>query len=301
MAAIPRWGQVIGVLLLVVFVALSVEAYFGPGLRSRLLALGPGSVSEPQIVPPRVFYEPGSTVQLGQKSIGSEGQDRVIQESDTVLLGATGQLVRLGPGGRVTDVQSADGASTLVANLGAWDRAAERLTGTTAQYQSGRWVVGEVRVPSVGAELHPVGAPDDSLTDGFWLGPDPDVARVRRVDDRDRPAVRLRANKNTSALMLETRQPLPTLDGMLVSVSVVVRGQPGKVIALTLKDVADASGTAAMVTDQHIAAEAWTTLSVRRRMVHPSPEDNVSVGLIGADGGDWFEVRELDVFLGVVP
>ena len=109
---------------------------------------------------------------------------------------------------------------------------ADRLAGATARYQGGRWIVDQTPLQSVGADLHPARAPSEAQTDGFWLGPDPEAGRVRRVGDRDHPALRIRASKKTPAMMLETREPLPTLDGTLVSVTALVRGQPGKTMVL---------------------------------------------------------------------
>ena len=102
-------------------------------------------------------------------------------------------------------------------------------------------------------------------------------------------------------MMLETREPLPSLDGTLVSVIAIVRGQPGKTIALTLEDVLDASGNTESVTERRPATEAWTRLTVRRRVAFPSEKDRIAVGLVDADAGDWIEVRDLEVVLGVVP
>ena len=65
---------------------------------------------------------PGSTVQVGQVGIGSRGQDRAFQAGDVVLLGATGQLVRLEESGRLTELRPAEGASLQVTSLGPWDR-----------------------------------------------------------------------------------------------------------------------------------------------------------------------------------
>ncbi|PYN43497.1 MAG: hypothetical protein DME00_26905 [Candidatus Rokuibacteriota bacterium] len=37
------------------------------------------------------------------------------------------------------------------------------------------------------------------------------------------------------------------------------------------------------------------------QVVHPAPGDNFAVGLIDPRKGDWFEVRELSVFVGTLP
>jgi len=50
------------------------------------------------------------------------------------------------------------------------------------------------------------------------------------------------------------------------------------------------------------ADDAWQTLVNRRAQVtHPAPGDNFGVGLIDPRKGDWFEVRELSLFVGTLP
>ncbi len=50
------------------------------------------------------------------------------------------------------------------------------------------------------------------------------------------------------------------------------------------------------------ASEEWTTLTVRAQKVyHPAPGDNFSLGLFGMEVGDWFDVRELSLFVGILP
>ena len=113
--------------------------------------------------------------------------------------------------------------------------------------------------------------------------------------------MRLRASRKAALFSLNSREPIPSLDGVLVTITAVVRGQPGKTIVLALRDVTDAAGNAETVADRRQTSEEWTTLSVRRRVVYPSPGDSYSVGIMDAEGGDWFEVRDLTVVLGVVP
>jgi len=293
--------QAVGLVLLVAFVALSVEAYFGPGLRTRLLGSVSGDFAHLNGVPPRVFYEPGATARDGQKSVGSEGQERRLLEGDTVLLGETHQLVWLGPGGRTTALPADDGASTSVANLGAWDPATGRLTGTTARAQGGRLRLDDLPLPSLAAALNPPGAPGEALTDGFSIGPDRDAGRVRCVSDRDGSAVGLRASRSVLFFSLDSRQPLTTLDSVLVSISAVVRTAPGKTMMLALRNTIDASGDAESVSDRRPTSDEWTRLTVRRRVVYPSSRDSFSIGIVDADGGDWFEVRDVQVVLGVAP
>ena len=300
-SAVPPWAAVIGAVLLALFVALSVEAYAGDGLRNRLLMSGRGGVASPETVPARAYFCRGSGVRLGQPCWGSEGQDRALLEGDVVLLEGTRQLVQLLPGGRTAAIRAANGASTTVVNLGAWEAAEDRLSGATATYQNGQWTLPPSTLASVGAELHPARAPSEALTDGFTLGPNDAVGRIRRLSGRDAATIRFRANVKSPTFTLDSRQPLPTLDGTLVSVRAVVRAEPGSTLVLAINDVVDAAGRSETTTERQAAGDDWLTLTVRRRMVYPSQADMFSVGLANAEAAAWFEVKELDVFTGVNP
>ena len=43
------------------------------------------------------------------------------------------------------------------------------------------------------------------------------------------------------------------------------------------------------------------TLRVQRRVTFGSPNDRYSIGLVEVRNRDWLEVRELGVYLGVLP
>jgi len=72
-------------------------------------------------------------------------------------------------------------------------------------------------------------------------------------------------------------------------------------MALIWRDaVGTGSAESSMV--QTDADNAWQTLAIRRdQVVHPAPGDNFAVGLIDPRKGDWFEVRELSLFVGTLP
>jgi len=299
-SAVPAWAMAVSGVLLALFVALSVEAYAGDGFRSRLMALILGGAPTDG-VPARVYYDHGSSVRIGQKGWGSEGQDRTLSVGDVVLLEGTRQLVQLLPGGRTAELRVPNGSSTTVVNLGAWDAAEDRLSGVTATYQNGQWTLPPSLLTSVGAALLPARAPSEALTDGFTLGPNDDAGRVRRLSGRDASTIRFRANIKTPTFTLDSRQPLPTLDGTLVSVRAVVRAEPGSILMLAINDVVNAAGQTETAMERQPAGDDWLTLTVRRRMVYPSQADMFSVGLVNAEAAAWFEVRELDVFTGVNP
>jgi hypothetical protein len=298
---VPIWGQAAALIVLVAFAALGFEAFAGPGPRTRVLGWLPGGSEQATSAPARALYQAESSVRVGMPGLGSEGQERTLVEGDVVLAGDSGRLLRLESGGRAVELRPDEGAATFISNLGAWDASAGRLGGTMARYHGGRWTMDPLDLAPVGAALHPPDAPDDALPDGFTLGPEEDAGRIRRVDERGNQAIRIRASRKASALTLESRRPLPTLDDAFVTVRAVVRGQAGKTLTLTVSDVVDVAGRVESGVDRRTASEEWTTLTVRRRMAVPSPNDLYAVGILDAEGGDWFEVRSVDVFVGVVP
>lgn len=298
---VPTWALAAGIVLVLVFAGLVVQAYTG---RSLLAGLVPGPSSE-QVTDTaglRALYVPGSTVQIGQAGIGARGQDRSFGAGDIVLLGAAGQLVRLEASGRLTELRPAEGASLVVANLGAWDPAAGELAGLEARYAGGAWSIAAPPLQAAGASLHAQEAPEEELTDGFQLVP-ATGGRVRRFTTSTGPSVRIRPNGRMPALRVEGWDPLPTLDGATVTVRATVRAAEGANVELALADVLDEAGAVQKTADRRIAAddEAWMTLRVQRRVTFGSPRDRYAVGLVEVRNRDWLEVRELGVYLGALP
>jgi hypothetical protein len=301
---VPLWALAVGAILVLVFAGLVVQTFAGGSLFGRVAALVLGSHSE-QVADGdrlRVLYVPGPTVQSGQVGIGSRGQDRAFQSGDTVLLGATGRLVRIEDGNRLTELRGADGSSALVTNLGAWDASAASLAGLTARNDHGTWIVDAPPLQPAGAPLHVQGAPEEDLTDGFQLTP-ATVGRVRRFETRDGPVVRIRPTGRVPSLALEGWDPLPSLDNVTVTVQATVRASEGASLELALNDVVDAAGTMQKTADRRTAddEDTWLTLRVERRVLFASPNDRYSVGLLEARNRDWLEVRDLSVYLGVLP
>jgi hypothetical protein len=301
---LPAWALAAGIVLVLVFAGLVVQTYSGRSLLGRLAMLVPGPSSE-QVTDTaglRALYVPGSTVQIGQAGIGARGQDRAFQAGDTVLLGATGQLVRLEESGRLTELRPTEGASLVVASLGAWDPTAGGLAGLKARYAGGAWSIEAPPLQSVAASLHAQGAPEEELTDDFQLVPTTG-GRVRRFTTSAGPSVRIRPNGRMPSLQIEGRDPLPMLDGATVTVRATVRAAEGANVELALADVLDAGGALQRTADRRIAAdeEEWMTLRVQRRVTFGSPRDRYAVGLIEVRNRDWLEVRELGVYLGVLP
>jgi len=190
----------------------------------------------------------------------------------------------------------------VVASLGPWDMATGALAGLTARAAGGTWAVEVPQWPPAGADLHPAGAPDEALTDGFALSP-PLAGRLRRIDTAAGPVVRVRPNGRTRSLQLEGRDPLPALDNVAVTVVATVRASEGADLELALNDVVDAAGTVQKTADRREATsdDEWLTLRVQRRVTFGSTQDRYTVGLLEVGSRDWLEVREFGVYVGILP
>jgi hypothetical protein len=295
---------VAGLVLVLVFAALVAQTYSSRPILGWLVTLVPGSHTEQvtDVDGVRAFYVPGSTVQVGEFGIGARGQDRAFQAGDIVLLGATGRLVRLEEGGRLTGLHAPEGTALLVTSLGPWDPAAGSLAGSMARYVGGSWVLETPPLQPAGAALHVPGAPEEELTADFQLTP-PMAGRIRRLGSADGPVVRIRPAGRAPALLLEGSDPLTTLDNVAVTVQATVRASEGATVELALADVVDAVGTVQKTVDRGSPTdeEAWTTLRIRRRVTFGSPNDRYSIGLVEVRNRDWLEVRELSVYIGVLP
>ena len=294
---VPTWAMVIGALLVLLFIGLSANAYFGGGLLDRLRALRPAREALPAASGLRAFYSPIETASVGMPGIGSRGQDRLLQAGDLVLLGASGRLVRLEASG-VTELAAGDGATVVVQNLGAWDEAAGRLAGQTARFVDGRWVVD---TPPAGSIFSLNGRRDEDLPAGFALVPAPSAGRARRQEDGDGLSVRIRAAENQPFVGLETRAPIDAPDGALVTVWAQVRARDDTTIGLTLDDVVDAAGAQEQASGRWSAPKGWTRVTLHRRVKFQSPNDRLAVGLVDARVGDWLDVRDAGVFVGALP
>ena len=301
---VPTWILAVGVMLVLVFIGLVIQTYSGRPLVSRLAAFVPGAGSE-QLADAdrsRVLYVPGATVQVGQVGIGSRGQDRVFQAGDIVLLGTTRQLVRLEDSGRLTEFRAAEGTPLRVMSLGPWDPAAGSLAGLVAHYVGQAWILEVPELQPVGSRLRVQGAPEEALAAGFQLVP-PTAGRVRWFDTADGSTVRIRPVGRIPSLAVESWDPLPSLDNAAVTVKATVRGSLGANLELALNDVIDASGTVQKTADRRGVTheDEWMTLRVERRVLFGSPNDRFSMGLVEVRSRDWLEVRELGVYLGILP
>jgi hypothetical protein len=127
--------------------------------------------------------------------------------------------------------------------------------------------------------------------------------RVRRVIADGGPTVRIRPTGRLEFLQIKGTSPLPALDNVTVTVQATVRASEGADVQLALTDVLDEAGSVQKTTDRRTASvdDELMTLRVQRRVTFGSPNDRYSIGLTDVRTRDRLDVRELGVYLGVLP
>ena len=286
-----------GALLVLLFLVLSANAYFGVSLLDRLKVFGQTSEPAPVASGRRVYYSRTDTVAPGMPGFGSRGQDRPLQPGDVVLLGGSGRLVRLDKDS-VTELPADAGTTVVVQNLGPWDAAGGRLAGQSARLVDGRWVVEQ---PALGGIFPTGGLRDDELPKGFALVPNPAISQSRVMETRDGTAVRIRAVDPNPFAGLQAHAIPDVPEGAAVTVWALVRAREDTTVGMTLTDVVGADGSSEQATARWPGPKNWTRVVLQKRLAFRAPEDRFSLGLIDARAGDWLEVRDVGVFVGALP
>ena len=289
---------------MILFGALVLETYSGRSTLSRLEALVPLPSSETLTDTSGVaaWYVPGAAVSEGQRGVGARGQERRLQPGDLVLLGDARRLVRLGPGGHLTEVRAAEGTTVQVVGQGEWDEAAGRLLGLTARFTGGSWIVDLPEARPAGPRLLEPDAPEEELPDGFTVTPS-GGGRVRRSNSPSGPVLRLRPNGRLRSLGIEGWDPLTRLSGVPVTVLAKFRASEGATVELSLVDALDEGGNVQRISDRRVIErdDAWQTLRLQRRMLFPSARDRYAINLVDVRNRDWLEIAAFEVYLGGLP
>jgi hypothetical protein len=136
---------------------------------------------------------------------------------------------------------------------------------------------------------------------GWTLSPSGAGADVRRFEDQDGPFVRVRATRPNAYVVLSATEPLAHLDDVPASLLGLIRvhGLGEARLTVTRKDPNGQTQTAMA---QASPGEAWTKLVVRMaRQNRSDPQANFALGVYGLAEGDWFDVRQFALVIGVEP
>ena len=237
----------------------------------------------------------------GTRVITPNGKPAVLVAGDTVLVGGSGEVLRLGRGAEFVRLRAREDQSIRLANVGMWVPETGKFGGLTAVYNGGQWRVDtqHIRAENLNSRFE-TGSFQDPIP-GWSISPAEAEYEITRMQDNDGPFIRVRALKPSSYLAINGAAPLPDLDGLPVTVYGQIRAYRTVEQKLTVHrpGVADAGLPMADYTNR---PGQWNGLSVKLpRVERPTTSDNFSLGLYDVQAGDIFDIRELSLFVGLLP
>ena len=250
------------------------------------------------------FYLPvTSVVSPGVPVVAASGETVYWDSGDMVLSGRLGELLRLETDGGVIRLTGQVGQKIQISNVGMWDSKGGTFTGLDAVYKKGRWVIDSSAMqPSNPNNRFREGSKKEPIP-GFWISSPGEAGyTTMHMEDENGSFIRVQATRPSSYLVINGNSPLAGLQGVPVSVRGQIRAHSTGKSRLTLFDVVAENGRSEDYTVYGNASEEWTTLTVQvEKILYPDPGDNFSLGLEEVEAGDWFDVRELSSFVGVIP
>ncbi|HLC42604.1 MAG TPA: YfhO family protein, partial [Methylomirabilota bacterium] len=299
----PRPMAVAGGLLIWLLVEVGTMVYLDEDVRSKLRSLLPVTVAEETLADSKglraIYVPPRREITLGTEI---DTADLVLAEGDVVLSGSSGQLLRLEKYGGMVRLVGQKGQKILVSNVGMWESTSRAFTGFEAVYDNGRWVVDASPMRPVNPNSNFQIDSEKEPIPGFWVSSGVAGYTITHMRDESGPFVRVQATQPQPYLSINGQDALTTLHGVPASVRGQVRAHSKSRPRLTLHDVVAGDGTTEDYSTRSRSAGEWTTLIVRAEKIrYPSSSDRFSLGLTKVSAGDWFDVRELSLFVGILP
>jgi len=250
------------------------------------------------------FYLPvTSMVSPGVPVVAASGETVYWDSGDMVLSGYSGELVHFVADGWIVRLTGQEGQKIRISNVGMWDSKGGTFAGLDAVYKKGRWVIDNSAMqPSNPNNRFREGSKKEPIP-GFWISSPGEAGyTTMHIEDENGSFIRVQATRPSSYLVINGNSPLAGLQGVPVSIRGQIRAHSTGKSRLTLFDVVAENGRSEDYTVYGNTSEEWTTLTVQvEKILYPDPGDNFSLGLEEVEAGDWFDVRELSSFVGVIP
>jgi hypothetical protein len=205
--------------------------------------------------------------------------------------------------GRFARLVGVDGQRLTLPSLGSWDSAANRFSGQEIVATGAHWL------PDL-AGLQPFnGQPrlgevtgDGRAPVGWQVGPpDADYLVSRQVDE-DGPFVRITVRRGGDAILLYRGERPPGAGTVPLTARARIRAQAKGSILFSMSEQSSTSEPAINHVVQATPDGTWRTLVLTvERSSFPGQLKVVYLGLLNAQPGDSFDVREIDFLLGVIP
>lgn len=197
---------------------------------------------------------------------------------------------------RLTGVE---GQTTRVMTLGSWDEQRRMLTGLPAVCRSGRWIVDA-------SSMKPAAAKDgfESLASSqpdpdYWLG---QPASVVRMSDEQGAFLRIRVPKPALHMGVYSGKPIRSLDDAPMTARAQVRIYEGQVVSFWADDITHPGGAPRRYQQASKQTGRWIDLTLRiPRTRFADPSDRIGLEINRLNGGDCFDIRYLEGYVGILP
>lgn len=188
-------------------------------------------------------------------------------------------------------------------NVGPWHAVTGKTSGLMGILQNGKWVLGLEGWKPVNENSQFTEGNDENPIPTYWMSPGEAEVTVRKMKDLSGQFVRITANSGSHYMAITGNNPVLNLSGIPVSIRAQIRVSKGIEASLTLTDVVAEPEKAHSYKIAIAPPSAeWISLIVRvPEIEYPDPGDNFAVGIGPVKAGDYFDIRELGVFEGVLP
>lgn len=222
-----------------------------------------------------------------------------LQPGATVLTTDTGALWTYHADATFSPLVGDVGQQVHVVNVGPWDAARGQVTGLIAQFDGEQWRIDTSPMwPIITLDLRGLATP---VPTDWWMSPPDAQFDTRSVREQGVSFLHVSARQASPVLFLTTIQVLPQLNGVPVSATATIRASRPVMQALTLYDMVT-GGQPRVTLERTEVAQQWTTLTLRSGLMSgPSEGDNVSIGIQDVAAGDWYDVRSVNLYEGILP
>lgn len=268
-------------------------------------AIAPGDAQKPELLKTTetvALYLP-ETVPLKAitvgKTIATTSQEVTLKPGDVIL--RSQQLWKVNVG-RATPLSAREGQSIRVRDFGPWDEWRRAYAGLPAVFREGKWRLDSSNflASNPNPKLTAASTAKNPIP-GFWISPGDAGYEIERLRDETGDFVRIRATKDVPYLVLTGQTPLPDLENKPVALRGTIRAKSSGKQVLTLFEMVSLQKGEPHTAESE-ATEQWTTLVLSEERIERRDRGNhYSVGLYDVKAGDWFDVRELGVYIGRLP
>jgi hypothetical protein len=304
---LPVWSLIAGGLLGLATLVLLGQAYFGfqlhvPGSSAPNQAVTAGLPSRASGLLNAWYMQSTDPLTTGTAvDTGPSNKQDALQPGDLVLRTSSHDLVQVQADGQIAPAPARDGDRVWLPNAGPWDQSSKRYTGIAAVFADGKWDVDLSSITPTNPNSDFGSGDDQNPIPNYAVTPDDAKYTITRMTDQDGPFVRVQITQDTAFLQINGHDPVSRLDGVPLTVRAQVRAKTSGQLNLSVWDIVGDSGRVKSYTNREPGSQDWTTLSQRVPvLVYPSPDDYFAIGLVQPQAGDWFDVRNLSVYVGTI-